>query len=415
MKKIFTIFFLILFISGIFAVEININEEYSQGETLIAKISGNFLTPLTRNNIFFYEEHVRIPFEYGLTKIDSDYYLYVILVGKKEGNYSLSIENIKYMIGGNINDENIIKNFSITNQIADFSITPGFVSTSENFSLTFQNLKSQSLDININTENFERNVFISTFNTKETSINLKSGEIKKINFIIEEGETIFQEMTISSENLTYEVPVYILGIEKSSEMPKKSFDFQNSDLIISLPLNSIHKEKIYLYNKNNVDLEDISISLSDSLSSFAVISSENIEKIESNSNVSIELSLFSEEEKKSEGYIYASSENESVSLFISVNFLKNTSNVVISSPKTCAELNGTIYDTETQSCSQPTNAKDGWCCLGEVNQIQENNSGRIIAVILILIMVVGLIWFYFKKYKQSKKPVDLLKISKGKH
>src|SRR4030042_4680810 len=115
-------------------------ESLSQGETIITKVSGNFLTPVTEENIFFYRGHVRAPMEYGVAKIGDDYYVYALTTGKTAGDYSLSIENVQYMKGAEISDENIIKNFSITNLTAAFSVKPGFIISSGNFSLEIQNL-----------------------------------------------------------------------------------------------------------------------------------------------------------------------------------------------------------------------------------------------------------------------------------
>ena len=57
----------IFFISAISAAQIDFlknSENFSQGETLIAKVSGNFVEKPTNENVVFYREHVRIPMVY---------------------------------------------------------------------------------------------------------------------------------------------------------------------------------------------------------------------------------------------------------------------------------------------------------------------------------------------------------------
>jgi hypothetical protein len=421
MNKIPILFLLGLFlINGIFAVEVNMNSEYQQGETLIAKISGNFLTSVGRSNILFYKEHVRVSFEYELTKIGNEYYLYALLVGKTEGNYSLSIEDVKYMEEGKVKENNIVKNFSISNEKVDFSVDPGFIDTSENFSITIQNQQNFPVQVSISTAEFTDNVYVFSHGTKEFTTDLDSGEINKINFVVVNAETAFKNIIFSSGNITYKVPVYILGnksepAELSDSTNDEIFDFQSSDIILSIPTNSNHKEIVYLHNFNDTDLKDISFSMSDDLSYVTVLSDESLD-IDANENASLELSFFSEEEKEVEGYIYASDTKESVSLFVSIKFLQNATSVEIPTTKTCAELNGTIYNSQTNKCDvTPHNAKDGLCCVGIVSPIEENSSGRIVAVILIILLIGFIVWFYFKKYKKSKKPVDLLKVAKGKN
>ena len=62
MKK--TILILLLLILPLMtAVEVNMNTEFAQGETLMAKISGNFLEQVEKENILFYRDHVRIPLD----------------------------------------------------------------------------------------------------------------------------------------------------------------------------------------------------------------------------------------------------------------------------------------------------------------------------------------------------------------
>ena len=80
----------ILSISLVLAVEIEFTKgssNFSQGETLIAKISGNFLQDVTSDNIFFYRTRVRIPMVYELKEVNGDFYVYALLTGKTEGDY----------------------------------------------------------------------------------------------------------------------------------------------------------------------------------------------------------------------------------------------------------------------------------------------------------------------------------------
>lgn len=417
MKKILILFFLSLFfLEGIFAVEINMNSEYNQGETLIAKISGDFLTPVGRSNIFFYREHVRVSFEYEITKIGYDYYLYALLVGKAEGNYSLSIEDVKYRTGGITNESDIIRNFSITNQTADFSVEPGFVDVSDDFSLTVKNLKDSSIDVKIKVPSSTR-AYIYSVGTEDFTLTLGPGKSEKINFIVAQGEALFQNITLSSENTDYTIPTYIQKTTESpSETQELGLNFQTSTLIIIIPTNSNYKQIIYLYNLNESDFKDVSFSLSDNLSYYAVLDKQTLD-IKSKSNASLELSLYSQEEKEVEGYLYANVDSKNISLFVDVEFLENSSEIESPTIKllTCSEQNATVCNTQTHECSvNLISGKDGWCCPGTCSEKKENNStGRIIAVVLILGLIGFVTWFYFKKYKKSKKPVDLLKVAKG--
>ena len=413
MNKFFVLLIFGLFLlNGIFAVEINMSSEYDSGETLIAKISGEFLISIQKNNIFFYKEHVRAPLDYGLTKIGYDYYLYAVLSGKTEGNYSLSIENVKYQSGGITYDDNVVQNFTITNDTADFSVDQGFINSDNNFSITVKNLKDSQIDVKISTSEFSRRVYIYSIGTKEFSLTLNPGETEKINFVVTGGEEIFQNLLISSDNTNYQIPVYLSGTEDSSPSTSEELglNFQTSTLIVIIPTNSNYKQIIYLYNVNQSDIQDVTISLSDDLSYYAVLNKETLD-IKSNSNESLELSLFSEDEKEIEGYVYAKVGEESISLKVTAEFLQNSSETESPTAKTCSELGGVVCETQTHECDvNLVSGKDGWCCTGTCSEIQENNSlGRIIAIILILGLISFVTWFYFKKYKKSKKPVDLLK------
>ncbi len=422
MKK-STVFILFLLLFPIIsAVEFDMKTSFIQGETLTAKVSGNFLTSITKNNVFFYRGHERSAMEYDVLKIEDEFYIYALLSGKSPDNYSISIENVKYMRGAEITGDYIIKNFSITNNTADFSVRPGVIVASEDFFVEIQNLQDRKLTVNVNTgtnttQNNSREILISSSNSKEASVILKSGEIKRINFNLTKGEPGLQNIELKTDKLTYEILVYISeGIKKNEE---KSFKFNPSSLVSSIPVNSISKKVFYLYNTGDKELNNISLSLSDSLGLFANLSQKKIDKLDAKSNISIELSFFYAGETEIDGDLEAKTENLTASSFISLkfsaNFTKLNETGQSSSPKTCAESNGTIYNTKTEKCSlEHFQAKDGWCCPGNVAKIEKSSTGRIIAIVLILLIVGGLVWFYFAKYRKTKKPINLLKIAKGK-
>lgn len=402
------------------AVEFEMKENFNQGETLIAKISGNFLTTITNENVFFYRGHVRMPVTYNVEKINEDYYVYALLSDKSPANCSIIIDNIRYMKGSQISEEKITKNFSITDKTADFSVNPGFiVVSSENFSLEIQNLQDKLLEIKIKTPiniSEGREIFISE-NLKELSVPLKSGEIKTISFKLGIGKPSLQKIELKTSNLTYEIPISILSSLEGTQ--KEFFKLEPSDLTLSFPINTTIKRTIFLYNTGSKELKNISLSLSDSLKSFINISQNKIEKLGANSNTPLELSIYSSSESEIEGKLKAISGEILAYSSISINFIKNYTPInqttQSNTTKTCAELNGKICDDKTEKCDkQIIYAKDNKCCLGICKKIEKSSTGRIIAILLILAIIGGLVWFYFAKYKKTKKPVDLLKIAGGK-
>jgi len=205
MKKNFIIFLLILFLPTILAANITIKENYNSQETLIAKISGEFLQPILDENIFFYRAHVKVPMDYDVTKIQDDYYVYTILPQTNEQkNYSIRIKNIRYIQDGSSTDEEIKKDFTISNQTADFNVNPGFVVADDDFSIEIKNLKNSEIEIKSN--------------YGEKSLKLESQKTKKINFELNDFDGEFQLLELVSDNTTYEIPFYLSGFEN-----KKSF------------------------------------------------------------------------------------------------------------------------------------------------------------------------------------------------
>jgi len=214
MKKLLSLFaFLLLIFPLISAVQVEMETEFDRGETLMAKISGNFLEPIQKENIVFYRDgHIRIPLEYDVAKIDDSYYIYALLGDKAPNNYSLSIENTRYMQGTSISEEDIVKTFIITEEIADFSIDPGFIIADEPFTIKVQNLRDFKIKIKIN----ENQTLFKNLQGSEGDVELFSGEIKQLEFNLG-NETSFRTVELKTTNISYSIPVYVFVSQITEE------------------------------------------------------------------------------------------------------------------------------------------------------------------------------------------------------
>jgi hypothetical protein len=419
--------FIFLIIPLVSAVDIDMKNDFNQRETLIAKFSGNFLEPISENNIIFYREHVKIPIDFEIMNVDNTYYIYA-LNDKTSGNYSLSLENLKYYKQGEIIEDPITKNFTITENFADFSINPGFIITTENFELTLQSFQDKEIIIDINKEiiiqnESEEKSFLDIltgeviFNPEEeTSITLSPNEIKKITFEIDNiKEPTLKKISLYSENTFYEFLVYIPSpVDKDKSI---SLNFEPSELRISLYPNITKEEIIILENTGDELLPNITFEISNNLEPYVNVSKIEIYNLDVNQSVEIHI-LFTPVNiiQTIEGELTAKIPGETEDLVIVFEMFGDESDEIIpSTSKTCEELNGTIFE-ESQECKGETRfAKDGNCCIGELEIPITSDTGLIIGWAIIMAIIIALVWFFKFKYKRSKGEVDLFKIARGKN
>lgn len=426
MKKVVIILFVLILsfqlISAVDVTILNTNEIFSSGETLIAKVSGNFISPITKSNVFFYQGEIldnnfQVSLDYDVIKINDAFYIYAVLLDKTEGSYSITIENARYKKGAEISEEKIVKNFSIDSQTADFYVNPGVIATSEDFFIEVQNLNENDITINVNTGtniSGEKEIFVE--GAKTYSLPVLSGDVEKINFQIGAGESGLRTIEIKTANLVYEVPVYVYTSSSGGATESVSLSFEPSELNFSIPVNSTTKKTVYIYNLGETNLTNISLYFSEPLSDSAILSKSLIETLNAHSYTFVGLSFLSPSESNVEGELNAQVGNTITSapvyLQFLVNYVASNETLYYSSTKTCAELNGTLYNTQTEKCDkEPIKAKDNWCCLGAVEKIKSSNMGIIIAVIIIAVILLGGLWFYFTKYKKTKRPVNLIEIA----
>lgn len=435
-KRIILFIFLLVILPGVFAIEFNMKDDFDKGETLIAKISGNFISPILKENILFYRGHTRVPVDPYVTKINDEFYIYAKLP-ETAGDYTMTIENAKYLQGTKTIDEDIKRNFSITDNTAEFSIDKGFVITSDDFSITTQNLQNSeiTIEISITTDYGSSGGFFASLfgggETSQNSFNLKSGEIKKINFNVKNTtQTTLKTITLSSGNLKYDILVYVFrtNIEPEKEETKR-FRFSLSELNQTIVTNSNKTMIIYLENTGNINLENITLSVSPQLYPYVFLSTYKIEELKENSTKKIKVYFEADnEERLIEGQIRAkTSDNTEIMyayLAVTYNSIKDfipldgedipDEKYIPETTNTCSDLSGKQC-SENEECSGETKyASDGVCCLANCEEVKTSSKGKIIGWLLIFVILAYLFWFFKYKYHGTKKDIDLLKIAKGK-
>lgn len=244
--------FVILFLPLLTAVQVDIDPIYKQGQSLTIKLSGNFLGSLLKNNIYFYRDtYTLVPFEFDLLKINQDYFISTTPVFKTPGNYSLVIKNTQYYtIGAQITSEDIIANFSISPEIADFSVKPGVLIANNAFDLELQNLRDNEIIVYLNKDNLSNNEegffsFLSNSNNQQgESYTLKAGEIKQVQLDFQNISTpVLKKIILSTENTTNNVFVYL---DYSSTQDSEPIEINESNLTESNQTN---------LNKSNLTIE----------------------------------------------------------------------------------------------------------------------------------------------------------------
>ncbi len=386
--------------------------EFDQGETLISIISGNFIDRVTTENVLFFHDHVQIPMIYGVEKINDDFYIYALLADKSSGNYSVVISGVRYMKGSQMTDDDIVKNFTITENTADFYVIPGFISTSEDFSLEAQNLQEEKITIILE--------YPEELTTPEDSLELLSGQIKEINFQINTDYKTLKDINLSSENTSYNVPVF-LDLAESEEPESESnesnlsFNFEPQKINVSMSTNSDSKRIVYLLSTGS-DVENISLSVSSGIEEYVAVSPLEINTINEDSAEKIEISIESgEEEKNVSGWIEATAESGTGKVFtteLSV-FLEFLAEFVPEEEfivTTCDQLGGVICEEGEICMGETKSVKDGICCLAPpiCSEPQKSSRGKIIGWSIIILVLLFLFWF-FKRYRRVRPKVNLLK------
>ncbi len=427
-----SLFLLIPFIS---AIQINMDSSLSQGQTLIAQVSGNFVNPLQSQNVLLYNGHVRVSFIPTVQKQGDKFYIYGQVSAGSPGNYSLRLVNIKYYEAGKIQTADVFQNFTLTNQTADFSINPGIIQTSGSFYINAQSLSGSTITVSyyldngtsVNSPENQSTGFFgffsggssqtSTTNSAET-ISIDPGQTKKIHF--DATGSGFSELAavLSSANTSYRVPVFLPSNSTSvSNIPALSIEPSQAN--ISLSTNSSTTRYFYVSNYGITDIDNVSFSISNSLKPYVSVINDSV-NLSANSTEKIVLNITSGDNATfAQGQIIAKSTNETAYINLLLNFSKGYVPSQNSSSgslfPSCAEVGGIIC-TGGQVCTGDLqNTEDGKCCLATCTAQKTNsNAGKIIGWILLILFVGFIVYFLIRKYKKAKKPMNPIEALKKK-
>ena len=427
MKRIFVFFLAILFFSNfVSCIIFDLNEEFDKEGILTGKIQGVFPSGISTSNILFYKGSMRIPLDFVLKKIQDEYYLYANLEGKSPGNYSIKIEKTAYLQEGTLSNEDIIKNFYITNKTAEFIVSPGVIESDKDFFIELKNKAEKSLKVDIQLEKDDDKtrevlVFIDNKNKESGTINLNVGEKKSVKFVLgENGNSGVYKIRFSSGTTSYEIPVYVLSNPNSYESSRISLQPEEAvynDIKVKERVTKVLK----LVNLESEDIKGISFSISESLRDYVKILNSSVDltggKIED-----IYLEIFSDREGEVSGLITANSGQEISISSVKIKFInektpnpKNTSQDISRSSLSCEEVEGKFCKDDEECQGDIFNSIDsnenGYCCVGECvkkgNNPNVKSGSNIGWILLILVVIAGLIIFF--KFKSARKPTQLLK------
>lgn len=404
------ILFILAFPALVSSLEIQTEkEDFRQGETFFATLQGNILEPVQKQNVGFYEGHVQIPLTFDILKIQEIYYISALLP-YSEKNLSIKIQDVYYKEQNKVQKNNLEKNFTIFNELADFNVEPGAFLTKSNLTLNLYNNLDEDITLSYAIENLTRTTALPLQKSKELKINISDFPPRELSFL-----------TIASDSgFSYNIPVYSMmdkpeqaeainqtEINQTTNLDKLSFLL----LEINETLNkgSQITRMLSLTNIGNKNSENIELIISSEIVDFVSLSASQIELIMPNETIEIEFTALFPDKGNFSGFLLAESEGSFDKIDLNFYIGENiTPSSTTSSKKTCAQLGGKkciICDGTIQTAS------DGICCLGtcseEIIEQPKKTNWTAIIVIAVALAIIGVVIF-LKLRKPKPSAEDIL-------
>jgi hypothetical protein len=420
---------ILIILPVISAITIDLSQEsYQPGELLQAEITGNFVSFESENILLYQGDKVHsTPVISDLTNQNNVYYFFAILP-YEQGNYSIRIEDAEYVKSGEIIDDMISENFTIleSNRSA-LSINPGFVLTSEDFTIDFKSVYGnldivaaieggESKDISL-IEELEETISFSIEDLAESTIlSIQINEASQEDEDEDEKPGFWEGLfgggdgEITGSN-SYNIPVFIIGRTQKPE-PEP---IENNTNLIFVPESLIgnvtpaYPFKIFISNSGTKDIEDIIISTESNLT----LINNNVDLLRPGKQHEITV-IIPEDLQKNQKFggtitaTFGKSLNKSTKILpFNFEIIDKTKNVEIQSEEKdtlvkCEDLKGTICESDEECSIIPESSSEGPCCGGICEKEKTSSTGMFIGFLIIIIILVVVFLFYFKSKKKLK-------------
>ncbi len=386
MKKSSLIILLFLLVFPITsAITTTLAPVYQPSETIIIKIEGNILEPLSPSDVVFKRNHVAVAVNYDLKKIGDTYYLYAQAPLNKN-NYTLFINDVSTTVNGQMTTLDFNQSFRVDGNITDYWINPGFAV--------------------VNQGNLE---FTITLNT-DTAMSIMTDFPDSQSITLTPGSNMISLSTVGKSSGFYQAVIgkYTIPLQIiNSQIPQN----QTQAELFILPRvvnrvvlsNSNYTFNISLLNNGSSNIQNIRISFNESVFN---ISPEIIESLNPGEGKQISVSLLKKSGVIKEDILFYNSNQELGNLEVNISFTSNSTMTSVENESVgayyCSELSG-IFCAANEMCStDPIQSLDGLCCTGTCAVEEESSFGWIgyISIALIILILI----FVFFKYKKSAVP-----------
>ncbi len=382
------ILLLIILLNGVSAISTNLLPSYQPGETIIIKIEGNILEPITPTDIIFKRNHVAVAVDYDIKKILGNYYLYA-QAPTNNNNYTLFINDISTTINGIVSSLDFNQSFTVSGNITDYSVSPGFIiSNSNNLEFTIKS-------------NLDQQVSIMTNFPDERAINLNPGT-NSVSLSTEGKNSGLYEVIIGK----YKLPIQIINSQENQSVTSVNLILSPSIINRAVLSNSNYSFNISLTNNGSTALQNIQFSFNENLFS---LYPQSINSLAPQETKEIVVNLLKTSITKIQEDIIIYDSNQQLKILnLNISFTPNPNNISTTNDSTqnvqyyCSELNGVFCSANELCSSEQVQSLDGLCCTGTCSIEEDSGFGWI--GYLSIAIVIGLLLFVYLKYAKSAIP-----------
>lgn len=373
------------------ALSTDLHLTYNPKETIILKLTGNILEPISQNSLEFKRNNVLLALDFGIVLLDKDYYIWAI-APEEQGNYTLWLKDITTTILGTSKEIDFSQNFSVSGNLTSYNVGPAAILSRSNFSIDIFLFEDSPKEISIS--------FLD-----DSLITLQPGR-NTIDFIL---DNLYGSNLYHIKIGEYTIPAYIIGPSNSANQytnPLADVAFYPPFISKSLKKGASFSQAVILKNRGNSTLKNILMDFDENILSVEPSSFT----LDAGENRSIEVKILDTINKNLFAVVTAKYSNNSnslpISLTLSENLVRQSKNAsIVILPEFCEEI-GAVRCTESENCiGTIQESKQGICCEGICQPKQTDGSSTwIILILFFVLLAVGAYLYY--RYKNSPKKTD---------